>query len=307
MVVGPAPQGHPELCQAHAEAVAAMEIPTEDAMVYAMTRGDLEATQAHYERIAQHAPPEVSAELKAEHTAKLEAQARGAELEASGQREAGQAWQTRADAADVRATEREGQAERYSVWEAEHRAERELAEAARAELARRDAAERQAAQASAPQEPEVKDPAPQEPEVAEPDELEPNVQEAEELEPEVLEPVVEEVTADSIGDEFPQVTTGAPAEEPRPIADPELARAAAELDAHQAERQEAADARAAGLADRQEARATREASREYEGSQPSAQAESPSAWVAGPDTPSYGGPEATTAEPSPAAEAEAGL
>ena len=52
----------------------------------------------------------------------------------------------------------------------------------------------------------------------------------------------EEVTADSIGDEFPQVTTGAPAEEPRPIEDPELARAAAELDAHQAERQAAADA-----------------------------------------------------------------
>ena len=181
MVVGPAPQGHPELGQAHAEAVAALEIPTEDAMVYAMTRGDLEATQAHYERIAQHAPPEVSAELKAEHTAKLEARARGAELEASGQREAGQAWQARADAADVRATEREGQAERYSVWEAEHRAERELAEAARAELARRNAAERQAAQASAPQEPEVQDPAPQEPEVAEPEELEPNVQEAEEL------------------------------------------------------------------------------------------------------------------------------
>ena len=207
----------------------------------------------------------MTAELKAEHTAKLEAQARGAELEASGQREAGQAWQARADAADVRATEREGQAERYSVWEAGHRAERELAEAARAELARRNAAERQAAQASAPPEPEV----------AGPEELEPNVQEAEELEPEGLEPVVEEVTADSIGDEFPQVTTGASAEEPRPIADPELARAAAELDAHQAERQEAADVRAAELADRQEARATREASREYEASQPSAQAEKP--------------------------------
>ena len=308
-VLGPAPQGHPELGQAHAEAAAAaaLEIPTEDAMVHAMTRGDLEATQAHYERIAQHALPEVSAELKAEHTAKLEAQARGAELEASGQREAGQAWQARADAADVRATEREGQAERYSVWEAEHRAERELAEAARAELARRDAAGRQAAQASAPQEPEVQDPAPPEPEVAGPGELEPNVQEAGELEPEGLEPVVEEVTADSIGDEFPQVTTGASAEEPRPIADPELACAAAELDAHQAERQEAADARAAELADRQEAQATREASREYEASQPSAQAESPSAWVAGPGTPSYGGPETTTAEPSPAAEAQAGL
>ena len=334
MVLGPAPQGHPELGQAHADAVAALEIPTEDAMVYAMTRGDLEATQAHYERIAQHAPPEVSAELKAEHTAKLEARARGAELEASGQREAGQAWQARADAADVRATEREGQAERYSAWEAEHRAERELAEAARAELARRNAAERQAAQASAPQEPEVQpEPEPRlsihdEPKAApEPEVIRPVNSDAEWFadrakreaeadlgnnvpevaEPEELEPVVKEVTADSIGDEFPQITTGAPAEEPRPIADPALARAAAELDAHQAARQADELERAAELADRQEEAATREASKAYEASQPSAGAESPGAWVAGPDTPSYGGPEATTAEPSPAAEAEAGL
>ena len=149
MVVGPAPQGHPELGEAHAEAVSALEIPTEDAMVYAMTRGELEATQAHYERIAQHAPPEVSAELKAEHTAELDARARGAELEASSaSTRPAQAWQDQADAADVRATVLEGQAEAYSAWEAEHRAERELAERARAELARRNAAERQAAQAS---------------------------------------------------------------------------------------------------------------------------------------------------------------
>ena len=145
MVLGPAPQGHPELASAHAEACPA---PGDSHRGRHGLRHDARRPgghQAHYERIAQHAPPEVSAELKAEHTAKLEAQARGAELEASGQREAGQAWQARADAADVRATEREGQAERYSVWEAEHRAERELAEAARAELARRNAAERQAA------------------------------------------------------------------------------------------------------------------------------------------------------------------
>jgi len=224
----------------------------------------------------------------------------------------------------VRATEREGQADRYSVWEAEHRAERELAEAARAELARRDAADRQAAQASAPQEPKA---APEPKAAAEPEVIRPVNSDAEWFadrakreaeadlgnnvpevaEPEELEPVVKEVTADSIGDEFPQITTGAPAEEPRPIADPALARAAAELDAHQAARQAAELERAAELADRQEEAATREASKAYEASQPSAGTESPSAWVQGPDTPSYGGPEATTAEPSPAAEAEAGL
>ena len=61
----------------------------------------------------------------------------------------------------MRGTELEGKAERYTAWEAEHRAERELAEAARAELARRNAAERQAAQASAPQEPEAAEPEPE--------------------------------------------------------------------------------------------------------------------------------------------------
>ena len=236
----------------------------------------------------------------------------------------------------MRGTELEGQAERYTAWEAEHRAERELAEAARAELARRNAAERQAAQASAPQEPEATEPEPElmddssidEPKAApEPEVIRPVNSDAEWFadrakreaeadlgnnvpevaEPEELEPVVKEVTADSIGDEFPQITTGAPAEEPRPIADPALARAAAELDAHQAARQAAELERAAELADRQEEAATREASKAYEASQPSAGAESPCAWVQGPDTPSYGGPEATTAEPSPAAEAEAGL
>ena len=331
MVIGPAPQGHPELARAHADAVRDLELETEARMVYAMTREELAATTAHYEQVAAQAPLEVSAQLKAERLAEADARARGAELEAQGH-QAGQAWLAQADAADVRGTELEGQAERYTAWEAEHRAERELAEAARAELARRNAAERQAAQASAPQEPEATEPEPElmddssidEPKAApEPEVIRPVNSDAEWFadrakreaeaglgnnvpevaEPEELEPVVKEVTADSIGDEFPQITTGAPAEEPRTIADPELARAAAELDAHQAARQAAELERAAELADRQEEAATREASKAYEVSQPSAGTESPSAWVQGPDTPSYGGPEATTAEPSPAAEA----
>ena len=294
MVLGPAPQGHPELGQAHAEAVAALEIPTEDAMVYAMTRGDLEATQAHYERIAQHAPPEVSAELKAEHTAKLEAQARGAELEASGQREAGQAWQARADAADVRATEREGQAERYSVWEAEHRAERELAEAARAELARRDAAERQAAQASAPQEPERPSPIQEsssEPKVPEPEVIRP--------EPEPMVPDRASWSRSRPG--VPEVAGARGAWSPWWKRSPRIQSGTSFRRSRQARLRRSrgqsrtqswpvrrpswthtrpsarrrADARAAELADRQEEAATREASRAYEASQPSARGREP--------------------------------
>ncbi len=112
-------------------------------MVYAMTRAELEATQAEYARVAQLAPPEVSAELKAERTAELEARARGAELAELGQAEAGRAWLAQADAADVRATELEGKAEVYAAWEEDHRAERDAAELAQAELDRRNAAERQ--------------------------------------------------------------------------------------------------------------------------------------------------------------------
>ena len=292
IVIGPAPQGHPELMEAHASAASMLELETEDRMVYAMTRGQLEATTAEYERIAQHAPPEVSAELKAERTAELDARARGTELAELGQREAGQAWQTRADAADVRATVLEGKAEAYTAWEAEHRAQRELAERARAELARRNTAERQ--REAVPREPEVQ---------------EPEVQEPEPREAEVQEPEVAEATADSSATEVsPQVTTGALAEEPSRIADPELARAAAELDAHQAERQAAAQDRAAERADRLEERATREASRAAaEAEAGTVEAGSPGAWVPGRDTPSYGGPGATTPEPAPAAEAEAGL
>ena len=69
------------------------------------------------------------------------------------------------------------------------------------------------------------------------------------------------VTADSPEANSPQVTTGTPAEEPVRIEDPELAHAAAELDAHQAERQAEAEQRAAEDADRREERAVREASR----------------------------------------------
>ena len=316
MVIGPAPQGHPELMEAHASAASMLELETEDRMVYAMTRGQLEATTAEYERIAQHAPPEVSAELKAERTAELDARARGTELAELGQREAGQAWQTRADAADVRATVLEGKAEAYTAWEAEHREERELAERARAELARRNTAERQ--RMAVPQEPEVREPEPGDPvarepepgerelaEVREPEVREPEPGDPVAREPEVREPEVEEATADSSAAEaFPYVTTGAPAEEPSRIADPELARASAELDAHQAERQAAAEDRAAERADRLEERATREASRTAaEAEAGTAEAGSRGAWVPGRDTPSYGGPGATTPEPAPAAEA----
>ncbi len=294
VVIGPAPQGHPELGEAHASAASALEIRTEDQMVYAMTRAELEATQAEYARVAQLAPPEVSAELKAERTAELEARSRGAELAELGQAEAGRAWLAQADAADVRAEVLEGKAEVYAAWEEDHRAERDAAERAQAELDRRNAAEhqRQAERQRAAEREDL-------------DRAEPR---AEELEP---NRAPEEPTADSSGEEFSQANAGAPAETPAPIADPELAAAMAELDAHQAERQAAAKERAAELAERQKEAAVREASRQAaEAEADMAGATSPEAWVPGRDTPSWAGPAASAAAPAPAAEAagpEAGL
>ena len=102
------------------------------------------------ERMKVTAPPEVSPELKAERLAEADAQARGAELTALGDHQAAQEAQARADAADVRATVLEGQAEVYARWEADTAAERRSAELARAELeARAKTAERTAPRAEA--------------------------------------------------------------------------------------------------------------------------------------------------------------
>ncbi len=308
MVIGPAPQGHPELAEAHASAASALELESEDRMVYAMTRGQLEATTAEYERIAQAAPPEVSAELKAERQAEADARARGAELFVLGQHEAAQIHLDQADQADVRGTVLEGKAEAYTAWEAEHREERELAERARAELDRRNAAERQRMaeleeRTAEAENLDVPDSSADTERAAEAEDLEVPDSSAAESAPD-REP--EAVTADSPEAEFPQVTTGTPAEQPVRIEDPELAHAAAELDAHQAERQAEAEQRAAEDADRREERAVRVASRaaaKAEAGTP--EATSPGAWVPGRDTPSYGGPAATTPEPAPVAEAEA--
>ena len=134
MVVGPAPQGHPELLTWHADAVGALEIPRENRMIWAMTQGQLEATAATGERIKATAPPEVSPELRAVRLAEADARARGAELSVLGEHQAAQDALARADAADVRATVLEGRAEIYAQWETDTAAERHAAELARSEL-----------------------------------------------------------------------------------------------------------------------------------------------------------------------------
>ena len=56
MVAGPAPQSHPELLDLARATLRALEIRTEDGMVWAMTRGQLEATVAHYARVQANRP-----------------------------------------------------------------------------------------------------------------------------------------------------------------------------------------------------------------------------------------------------------
>ena len=50
-VVGPIPEGHPELAAAHAGAVRALEIQDPNQLVWAIPRAELEATVAAYERV----------------------------------------------------------------------------------------------------------------------------------------------------------------------------------------------------------------------------------------------------------------
>ena len=136
-VVGPVPEGHPELAAAHAGTVRALEIRDPNQLVWAIPRAELEATVAAYERVAATAPREVSAELKAERQAEADARARALELRAQGQAELAAQAEARADAGNVRATELEGAAEVYAAWEESTAPKRKAAELAQAELSRR--------------------------------------------------------------------------------------------------------------------------------------------------------------------------
>ena len=93
-----------------------------------------------------------------------------------------------------------------------------------------------------------------------------------------------------------------------PIEDPELAAMAEELATRSRAREAAAEARQERVAEAQADRAQRAAMREAAARD--ADVHSPEAWVAGPHTPSWGGPQANTPEPTPEPEldgAEAGL
>ena len=236
---------------------------------------------AAYERVAATAPREVSAELKTERQAEADARARALELRARGQAELAAQAEARADAGNVRATQLEGAAGMYAAWEESTAPQREAAERAQAELSRRGTkssepqAEVTPAGASAPvsagPEAETYSSGPE--------------LETPEAEPGDLGLKAMAGGPDAAADQLPELdTTVSPATEARleELATRKAAQAEATRD--QAQRE-----------------ANREAYMSAELSAPEPVA--PSAWIRGPATPQWGGPQARAAE----AEAEAGL
>ncbi len=275
-VVGPVPEGHPVLAAAHADAVRALEIRDPNQLVWAIPRAELEATVAAYERVAATAPREVSAELRAERQAEADARVRALELQAQGQTELAAQAEARADAGNVRATELEGAAEGYAVWEESTAPQREAAELAQAELSRRGvgakSSTREAAvtPASAPvsagPEAEAYSSVPDlKAAMAEPGDLD-------------VEAVAGDV--DEALDQLPKLDTSTV----NPVTEARLEELAA---------------RKAAQAEAAEDEARREANREaYAAAQlGTPEPGAPSAWVRGLATPEWGGPQASTPEP----------
>ena len=278
-VVGPVPEGHPVLAAAHAGAVRALEIRDPNQLVWAIPRAELEATVAAYERVAATAPREVSAELRAERQAEADARVRTLELRAQGQTEQAAQAEARADAGNVRATELESAAEVYAAWEESTSPQREAAELAQAELGRRG-----------------------------------HAAEAESSEPEAAVPPARASAPVSAGTEAEAYSSGpeleaagdlgmeAMAVDQLPGLDTFTVSPATEVRLEELAARKAAQAEAAE--DETQRKANREAYAAAELSAP--EPGTPSAWVQGPATPEWGGPQASAPEPE-AAELEAGL
>ena len=137
VAVGSAPQGHPELAEAYAATLLALEIPDVEAQVRAMTRGDLERDVAIYTRLKATAPAEPSRELRVSSMAEVDARAAAVRLQAEGQAEAAAARQLHADTASAEASELERRLETYQRWEDVTAEDRACADRAVKELARR--------------------------------------------------------------------------------------------------------------------------------------------------------------------------
>jgi hypothetical protein len=134
IAIGTAPQGHPELAEAYAATLLALEIPDVEAQVRAMTRGELERDVAAYTRLKATAPAEPSRELRAASMAEVDARAAAARLQAEGQAGASAVRQLHADTASAQASELESRLETYQRWEEATAEDRARADRATKEL-----------------------------------------------------------------------------------------------------------------------------------------------------------------------------
>jgi hypothetical protein len=270
------------LAAAHAEAVRLLELRTPDQFVWAIPRAELERTVAAYQRVRASAPREVSAELRAERLAEADARARALELRAQGHAELAAQAEARADAGARRAAELEGAAEVYAAWEETTATERGAAELAQAELDRRGTTRPQLPQG----EPEL---AAGEPTAA----TELREQETEGLD--VPEANREDLDVQARAEDLEAAVAQLPELDTTTVSGITSARLE-ELDARRS-------AQAEADADEAQRKANREA---YVAAELAAhEPEAPSAWVRGPATPEWGGPQARAAEAE--AELEAGL
>jgi hypothetical protein len=286
VAIGPAPQGHPELAEAYAATLLALEIPDVDAQVRAMTRGELERDMAAYTRLKATAPAEPSQELRAASTTEMDARAAAARLQAEGQTEAAAARQLHADTASAQASELEGRLEAYQRWEEATAEDRARADRATKELARRG-------QARAEIDPRTTAEADHARPAGEPMSLVDQVR-RDMTNLAALEAKLE----NDAGTHEHQPEPGTEPEEPAP---PDPKRQAA---------LNSVDATLAAVAEVQADAAQRNASREaymLQEHQAEAEATEPSAWVPGPHTLPWGGPAAYTEQPGADMEAEASL
>ena len=189
-----------------------------------------------------------------------------------------------------RATVLEGRAEIYAQWEEGTAPQREAAEAAQTELSRRAAAERdtlaqiEVAQVTESETPEVPAPVNTTSDLVDPlatADYGPGMEDP--------DAAAEALVADLDQVELPEADTSSP------IEDPELAVMAEELATRSQAREAAAEARQQRVAEARADRAQRAAMREATARD--VEVHSPEAWVSGPLTPSWGGPEASAPEP----------
>jgi hypothetical protein len=287
VATGSAPQGHPELAEAYAATLLALEIPDVEAQVRAMTCGELERDVATYHRLKATAPAEPSQELRAASMAEVDARAAVARLQAEGQAEPAAARQLHADAASVQASQLEGSLETYQRWEEATAEDRARADRALKELARRGREARIEVDSQATAE------VGQGRTVGEPMSL------VDQVRRDMANLVALE--AKLKGDVGAREHQPAPGTEPEELAPPDP-KCQATMDS--------VDAALAAAAEAQTVAAQRDASREAhmrQERQAEAEATGPSARIPGPHRPSWGAPAACTEQPAADVEAEAGI